>query len=74
MILVTLIHSASQSNETHMHASGAEIRVIPGVFMLKQFINYHTGAGETLMQSICGCHRVDLCIFEHSHVFLFTCE
>lgn len=26
------------------------------------------------MQSICGCQRVDLCISEHGHVFLFTCE
>lgn len=26
------------------------------------------------MQSICGCQRLDLCISEHGHVFLFTWE
>lgn len=49
-------HNPSWSNETHMHASAAEIRVIPGVCTLKQFINYNIEARKTLMQSICGCH------------------
>lgn len=64
----------SQSNDTHFHASAAEIRVIPGVCMKKQFINYNIKTRKTLMESICGCHGVDLCVSEHSHVFLFTCE
>lgn len=66
-------HNPSSSNTTHMHASAAEIRLIPGVCILKQFINYNAEARKTLMQSICGCQRVDLCIAEHGHVFLFTC-